>query len=329
MRDERPDVVILDIRLPKLDGWSVLSTMKTDESLRQIPVVVLSVEEERGKGFSLGAFEYLVKPVEPDRLVSVISSAISPASGEVLVVDDEGDTRELVRRRLQTEGFAVSEAANGEDAMLRIRVSPPALMVLDLMMPGMDGFEVLERVRSAGHEFPVVVLTGKELSDAERTKIREAFARLIQKNGRSIDEVVDETKRFVTRRRAVRSARLPRVIYVEDVAQNRDIVRRYLNGVVELATAEDGEHGLELVRRQLPDLVLMDLSLPRMDGWTATKELRADSQTESIPVVALTAHASAEDRERALEAGCCDYLTKPVERGQLIRTIRKNLRERA
>lgn len=329
MRSERPDVVILDIRLPKLDGWSVLSTMKTDETLRQIPVVVLSVEEERGKGFSLGAFEYLVKPVEPERLLSVISSAISPAAGEVLVVDDESETRELVRRRLRNEGFAVAEAANGEDAMLRVRVAPPALMILDLMMPGMDGFEVIERVRGAGHEFPVVVLTGKELSDTERSRLREAFARIIQKNGRSIDEVVEEARRYVSRRRAVRSARLPRVIYVEDVAQNRDIVRRYLNGVVELSEAEDGEHGLELIRRQLPDLVLMDLSLPRIDGWTAAKELRSDPQTAGIPIVALTAHASAEDRERALEAGCNDYLTKPVERGQLIRTIRKNLQERA
>ena len=329
MRADRPDVVILDIRLPKLDGWSVLSAIKTDESLRHLPVVILSVEEERGKGFSLGAFEYLVKPVEPDRLVSVITSAISPSAGEVLVVDDDGPTREMVSRRLAAEGFTVAEAKDGDDALLRVRVAPPALMILDLMMPGTDGFEVLERARSAGHDFPVVVLTGKELTDAERAHLREAFARIIQKNGRSVEQVVDEAKRHVTRRRAVRAASLPRVLYVEDVPQNRDIVRRYLAGVADLMEAENGEHGVEIARRERPDIILMDLSLPRLDGWSATKQIKGIPEIEHIPVIALTAHASGEDRERAMEAGCTDYLTKPVERGLLVRTLRKHLERRA
>ncbi len=329
MRADRPDVVILDIRLPKLDGWSVLSSIKTDESLRHLPVVILSVEEERGKGFSLGAFEYLVKPVEPDRLVSVITSAISPSAGEVLVVDDDGPTREMVSRRLAAEGFTVAEAKDGDDALLRVRVAPPALMILDLMMPGTDGFEVLERARSAGHDFPVVVLTGKELTDAERAHLREAFARIIQKNGRSVEQVVDEAKRHVTRRRAVRAASLPRVLYVEDVPQNRDIVRRYLAGVADLMEAENGEHGVEIARRERPDIILMDLSLPRLDGWSATKQIKGIPEIEHIPVIALTAHASGEDRERAMEAGCTDYLTKPVERGLLVRTLRKHLERRA
>ncbi len=325
VRETRPDVIILDIRMPKLDGWAVLSSLKSDEGLASIPVVILSVEEERGRGFSLGAFDYLLKPVEPERLVSVIASAISPESGEVLVVDDDADTRELVRRRLSSEGFAVAEASNGEDALLRIRVTPPSLMVLDLLMPVMDGFELLSRVRAAGHEFPVVVLTGKELTDADTSLLRSGIARVIQKHGQSTEAVLEEAKRFVARRRSIDTARLPRVLYVEDVAQNRDIVRRYLRGVADLSEATDGEHGLEVARRELPDLILMDLSLPRLDGWQATRRLKEDETTAGIPVVALTAHASAEDRERALSAGCADYLTKPVERAQLVRTIRKQL----
>ncbi|HJL05994.1 MAG TPA: response regulator [Polyangiaceae bacterium LLY-WYZ-15_(1-7)] len=326
VREEHPDVVLLDIRLPKLDGWSVLSTVKADPALRHIPVVILSVEEERGRGFSLGAFEYLVKPVEPDRLAGVVGAAITPSAGEVLVVDDDSDTREMVRRRLEKEGFAVSEAGNGEDALLRIRVSPPGLLVLDLMMPGMDGFEVLQRVRAAEHDFPVVVLTGKDLTAEDRQTLTAGFASVIRKNGQSIEQLVDETRRFVKRRREVRAATLPRVLYVEDVAQNRDIVRRYLSGVVQLLEAQDGEHGLEVARRERPDLILMDLSLPRLDGWSATRQLKAQPEFEPIPVVALTAHASTEDRDRAMDAGCADYLTKPVERSQLLKTIRKHLR---
>lgn len=329
IRERVPDVVVLDLRLPRLDGWSVLSTIKDSVETRSIPVVLMSVEEERARGFALGAFEYLVKPVESERLVSTIGSAVTPGSGSILVVDDNPDIRSMVERGLQAAGFTVSTAANGDEALLRIRAEPPALMVLDLIMPQMDGFEVLDRVRKAGHEFPVVVLTGKELTQADRGALREGFARVIRKNGRTLEDVVDEAKRFVMNRRALRFAQLPRVLYVEDVSQNRDIVRRYLNGVAQVLEAHDGEHGVQMAKQERPDLILMDLSLPRLDGWAATSQLKQLPELAAIPVVALTAHASKEDRERAEEAGCCDYLTKPIERGPLVRSIRKQLRARA
>jgi CheY-like chemotaxis protein len=323
-----PSAVLLDIRLPKLDGWDVLTELKSDPHAAQLPVIILSVEEERARGFSLGACEYLVKPVEPERLVGVVRKAIQPSAGEVLVVDDDADTRELVTRSLRRAGFSAAEARDGEEALLRARVSPPALIILDLMMPGMDGFEVMRRLRAENIRSPVVVLTGKQLDRDEERILREGLARVIQKGGLAVDQVIQEAKRFVLERRSVEAARALKVLYIEDSPQNRDIVRRYLWGEYELIEAEDGEHGLECAKRHAPDVILMDLSLPRLDGWEATRRLRADERFKATPVIAVTAHASREDEEKARAAGCSDYLTKPVERDRLLSTIRRHLAQR-
>jgi CheY-like chemotaxis protein/signal transduction histidine kinase len=320
-KELRPHVVILDIYLPKVDGWSVLSRLKSEDALENIPVVILSVEEQRARGFSLGAFEYLVKPVDPERLLDVVKSAIVPGSGEILVVDDDAETRELVTRQLKGAGFTATAVGTGEDAILRARVTPPSLMVLDLMMPGLDGFDVLTRLREDGAEFPVVVLTGKDLDETERKTLRDGFARVITKGGVGIEEVVSQAKHLVKKRRAIEGRDKPRVLYVEDVEQNRDIVRRYLATDVELSTANDGEAGFEKVKQLRPDLILMDLSLPRIDGWEVTRMVKADPRLSHIPVVALTAHSGSEEEERARAAGCCDYITKPVDRDRLLDTI--------
>ena len=324
-REARPTVIILDIHLPRLDGWTVLSELKSDPALAGIPVVMMSVEEQRARGFSFGACEYLVKPVEPDRLVSVVRRAMLPAGGDVLVVDDDGDTREMVSRHLRRAGYTTVEARDGDEALVRARVLTPGLVILDLLMPGLDGFEVLRTLRSEGMTMPVVVLTGKTLVADEERILREGLARVVQKGGMALDAVLREAKRLLVARRVVESGRLPRILYVEDSAQNRDIVRRYLAGTYEVIEAEDGEHGIERAVRDTPDLILMDLSLPRLDGWEATRRLKATASVKHIPVVALTAHAAREDQTRATEAGCVDYITKPVERDVLLAAIKRHL----
>src|SRR5690606_22316048 len=119
-----------------------------DPALSSIPVIILSVEEQRARGFSFGACEYLVKPVEPERLIDVVRTSIQPGGGDVLVVDDDTDTRELVSRNLRRVGFTTTEASSGEEAILKARVVAPSLVILDLLMPGVDGFEVLRTLRS-------------------------------------------------------------------------------------------------------------------------------------------------------------------------------------
>jgi PAS domain S-box-containing protein len=328
-REVKPQAIILDIHLPRLDGWSVLSQLKSDPALSSIPVILVSVEEQRARGFSLGACEYLVKPVEPDRLVEVVTRTLGTqalANGEVLVVDDDAGTRELVSRSLRRAGFSTSEAHSGEDALLKARVSPPILVVLDLMMPNLDGFEVMRRLRSENLHMPVVVLTGKELTADEQSILRDGLIAFVRKGGHAIDEVIGQAKTLLLQKRAASNNRPPRILYIEDNPQNRDIVRRYLGNNFELLEAEDGELGLERTQKDTPDLVLMDLSLPRVDGWEATRRIRAlPAAISKVPVIAVTAHAGREYQDRALKAGCDAYLTKPLDRDQLLDTIRKHL----
>ncbi|MFP2931043.1 response regulator [Pyxidicoccus sp. 3LG] len=330
-REIKPQAILLDIHLPKLDGWSVLSQLKGEQALSGIPVILISVEEQRARGFSLGACEYLVKPVEPERLVEVVQRSLgqtagsSAHAGEVLVVDDDASTRELVSRNLRRAGFSTAEARNGEDALLKARVSPPALVVLDLMMPNLDGFEVLRRLRAEKLQVPVVVLTGKTLSGEEEALLRDGFAGFVKKGGHALEDVIAQAKGLLLSQRAATAGKLPRILYVEDSAQNRDIVRRYLGGLFEVIEAEDGEHGLERATRDAPDLILMDLSLPRLDGWEVTRRFRALPAAANVPVIAVTAHAGREYQDKAHAAGCTAYLTKPLDRDQLLEMIRKHL----
>lgn len=326
VRQHRPAAVVLDIYLPGLDGWSALSALKNDSATMHIPVLLISVEEARAKGFSFGACDFLVKPFEPERLVDVVRRNIADATGTVLVVDDEPEARELVSRNLRASGFRCQEARDGEDALLKARVMSPALVVLDLMMPRMDGFDVLAKLRSEGSQVPVLVLTGKTLTPSEEALLRAGLAHVIRKGGLAMDALVGQAKALL-RDAGHAAARLPRVLYVEDSPQNRDIVRRYLHGEFEIVEAVDGEQGLERARREMPDIILMDLSLPRMDGWETTAQIKATPHIAHVPVIALTAHVSKEDRDRATQAGCADYLTKPVERDVLLTALRQHLEQ--
>jgi CheY-like chemotaxis protein len=280
--------------------------------------------EERARGYSFGACEYLIKPVEPERLVAVVWRAILPSAGDVLIVDDDDQTRELVSCHLRRAGYSTVEARDGEEALMRARVLTPGLVILDLLMPGIDGFEVLRTIRSEGMRMPVVVLTGMRLTTDEEGVLRDGLAGIVLKGGSALDHVVREAKQLVMARRVVERGRVPRVLYVEDSPQNRDIVRRYLANDYEVIEAEDGEDGIERALRDTPDLVLMDLSLPRLDGWEATRRLKADPATRHIPVIALTAHAGRDDQARAAEAGCIDYITKPLERDVLLGAVKKH-----
>jgi len=184
---------------------------------------------------------------------------------------------------------------------------------------------VLRRIRGEGMRMPVIVLTGKKLTSEEERVLRDGLARIVLKSGSAIDTVVHEARQLLVARRVVERGRVPRVLYVEDSPQNRDIVRRYLASDYEVIEAEDGEHGIERAVRDAPDLILMDLSLPRVDGWEATRRLKADPATRHIPVIALTAHAGRDDQMHAAEAGCVDYITKPLERDALLGAVKKHL----
>ncbi len=181
-RRNRPDVITLDVMMPGMDGWSVLAALKADASLASVPVVMLSMVDDRSRGFALGAVEYLVKPIDRGKLAEVASRHGGKA-GPVLVVEDDAALREIARRELERAGFVVDEAANGQRALDALAGRIPKLILLDLMMPEMDGFEFLERIKAnpAWSEVRVVVLTAMDLTSEQRLRLGSRVERVVQK----------------------------------------------------------------------------------------------------------------------------------------------------
>ena len=196
-RELRPDAITLDVMMPGLDGWGVLTALKADPQLAEIPVVMLTIVDDKNLGYALGAADYLTKPIERDRLVSVLNHYRRDRS--VLLVDDDAGVRQLLRRMLEPEGYTVREADNGRAALERLRESPAGIIVLDLMMPEMDGFEFVSEFRrhAAWREVPIVVVTAKDLSREDRERLNGYVQRILQKGAYRREELLAEVRELV------------------------------------------------------------------------------------------------------------------------------------
>jgi signal transduction histidine kinase/CheY-like chemotaxis protein len=210
MRKTPPDVVTLDVQMPKVDGWSVLGIMKSEPALEHIPVIMLTIVDDRNLGFSLGASEFLTKPVDRNKLMAILRK-LAPAKGAtVLIVDDEADVRDVVKATIDAAGMESAEAANGRLALQWLDNNPPpALILLDLMMPEMDGFEFLEKIRKReGFDgLPIVVLTAKELTESERNFLAERTLLVLSKSGQPIASLGAALAALARRGRAANTER--------------------------------------------------------------------------------------------------------------------------
>ena len=195
----RPDVITLDAIMPGMDGWMVLSRLKADRDLQAIPVIMLTIVDNRNLGFSLGASDFLIKPIQRDVLVATVQRLSLKPTAYVLVVDDDKLTRDLVRRSLQSEGFQVVEANNGRVALEQMESTRPGLILLDLLMPEMDGFEFLAELRrqERWRSIPVVVVTAKDLDATDRTRLNGYVERILEKGAFTREELLRELRDLV------------------------------------------------------------------------------------------------------------------------------------
>jgi GAF domain-containing protein/CheY-like chemotaxis protein/HAMP domain-containing protein len=206
-RETRPAAITLDVMMPDLDGWTVLAALKGDPALADIPVILVTIVDEKARGFALGATDYMVKPIDRERLASVLRALCGDRSApHILVIEDDEDTRSVIRQTLERAGSAVAQAEHGREGLDRVAERRPDVIVLDLMMPEMNGFDFLDALREnpEWRGIPVLVLTAMDLTDDDRRRLNGEVERILQKGASARDQLLDEVGRLlasvVTRR---------------------------------------------------------------------------------------------------------------------------------
>jgi CheY-like chemotaxis protein len=200
-RQLRPAAITLDVMMPGMDGWAVLAALKADPDLANIPVIMLTMVDNKNMGYTLGASDYLTKPIDRNRLSAILDKyRCDQLRCSVLLIEDDSATREMMRRMLEKEGWIIAEAENGRVALEQLATAQPELILLDLMMPEMDGFEFVVELRQnpLWRTIPIVVITAMDLTEEERNRLNGSVIQILQKGAYSRDELLLEVRNLVT-----------------------------------------------------------------------------------------------------------------------------------
>jgi len=345
VRTYQPDAVILDLNLPDMSGWEVLTTLKNDPGMRHIPVHIMSVDDEDLNAFKKGAMGYLTKPVSQeylDEAFGEIEHFISQDIKSLLLVEDDANSRVSVKKLLDGSDVQISEAENGQQALDLLEAQPFDCMILDLSLPDMNGFELLNKIDDDDTiaKCPVIVYTGRELTPEENMELMQYADRVIVKGVKSPERLLDETALFLHRvvadmpqekqdtiKQLYNEDELlkgKRILVVDDDMRNSFALSKLLSDKgITVKIAKDGQMALDMLDDGLEvDLILMDIMMPVLDGYETIKRIRAQSNFNGLPILALTAKAMKGDREKCLEAGASDYLPKPVDVDRLFSMLR-------
>ncbi|WP_457105336.1 HAMP domain-containing protein [Methylobacterium sp. P5_C11] len=345
----KPHAITLDIGLPDMDGWALLDLLKNDPRTRHIPIHVISVNDEKKRGLRAGAFGFLEKPVEREGLMRALERSkefIARPVRNLLLVEDDENQRASITALLSEEGvkiFGVGTAAAALEALTGGRFD---CAIIDLGLPDIGGSELIERIRASqeGEELPIIVYTGRELTTAEEQQLRQTASTIILKDTRSSERLLDEAALFLHRtiasvpveeqilveRKDAASLQGCRVILVDDDLRNIFSLTSALEQYgLEVLFAENGQDGIALLKANPNiDAMLIDIMMPGMDGYETMRTIRAQSTFRSLPLIAVTAKAMKGDREKCLEAGATDYVSKPIDMDQLLAVLRVQLARR-
>ncbi|MDH1558427.1 response regulator [Pseudomonas chengduensis] len=344
-RQYRPDAILLDMRLPDGSGLGVLQRLKDDPQTRHIPVHVVSVEDQSEAALHLGAVGYALKPTSRDQLKEVfgrLEAKLNQQVKRVLLVEDDPLQRDSVARLISDEDIEITAVALAGDALEKLRDTVFDCMIIDLKLPDMQGNELLRRMAEEDIcSFPpVIVYTGRNLTRDEEAELLKYSRSIIIKGARSPERLLDEVTLFLHKveaelssehQRMLKTARSRdklfegrRLLLVDDDVRNIFALSSALEQ--KGATVEVARNGFEaldkLREREDIDLVLMDVMMPEMDGYEATRQIRLEDRWKNLPIIAVTAKAMKDDQERCREVGANDYLAKPIDLDRLFSLIR-------
>jgi signal transduction histidine kinase/CheY-like chemotaxis protein/CHASE3 domain sensor protein len=340
----QPEAIILDLGLPDISGEQVLNDLKHHLKTRHIPVHIVSAADVNQSLFENGAIGFLQKPVEEDELgemLNHINTIISREIKVVLLIEDNIGSQTSIKKLVSNSNIEIITVDNGKLALEKILAGNIDVIILDLSLPDMSGSELLE---SLAHESidlpPIIVYTGKELSEAEYSELRNYTSSIVIKGADSPERLLDEVSLFL---HSV-NAQLPTeqqqmlakthsidgnldghlILLVDDDMRNLFALSKALTKQgLQVEIAKDGQSALDtLASNSNIELVIMDIMMPIMDGYTAISKIRQQKQYEELPILALTAKAMPEDRQKCIDAGANDYLAKPVDVDRLLSLMR-------
>jgi CheY-like chemotaxis protein/HAMP domain-containing protein len=340
-----PAAIILDIKLPGMDGWAVLEHLKRDMNLQHIPVHMMSGENADLEAFKKGVIGFLTKPISTEDLQESfhrIERIINRQISRLLVVEDNDIMRQEMIRLIGNGDVKIDEAKDGEGAFSAIKENTYDCLVLDLGLPDISGFELLDKITADNRIEvpPVVVYTGRELTRDEGIKLRSYTDSIIVKGVRSEERLLAETTLFLHRtvskmpenqRKIIASLheqdsmfKEKKILLVDDDMRNSYVLSKILGEKgFTVRLAANGQKALDNLQQEKGiDLVLMDIMMPVMDGYEATRKIREQEQFWNLPIIALTAKAMPEDRKKCLDAGVNDYLPKPLDLDRLLSMLR-------
>ena len=341
----KPSGIILDLNLPGINGWTVMSRLKDNPESRHIPVHFISASDNKFDALKMGAIDYVTKPVSPeviDQVFEKFNKIISKPVKDLLVVEDNPEQAELISSIIGSGDVKITAVSTATEAYEQILTGKFDCMVLDISLPDMSGIELLNKVRKNDELFqlPVIVYTGRDLTNEEKRIIDEYAATTIIKGSGSHRKLLDETTLFLHRveanlpetqrkllrmihdKEAVLSGK--KILVVDDDMRNVFSIKKVLEDKgIEIVIGKNGKEGLTCLNDN-PDihLVLMDIMMPEMDGYTAIGEIRKQERFKNLPVIALTAKAMKGDRSKCIEAGANDYLAKPFDIDRLFSMLR-------
>lgn len=325
--------VLMDIILPDTNGFDLLKRIREHKNAKNTPVIVCSVEAEQQKAFLLGAVEYFVKPIKYKNLVEVLMSYKLKKDSNILIVDDDVPTLNLIKETIDQAGYN-SIAESHPAKVIKILDSLQLdIAIIDLDMPEINGFDLIKIIKSKPNfaKLPIVIYTGKENYKDDLKKIDGLFADLLEKRSTNIEELSDTITQMInsfdepsTPEEVYKQKEGVKILLVEDYKHSQIIVTRLLkkNNFDSIVVVENGAEAVEAVKRQYFDLILMDMQMPVMNGFEATEKIRQLPNYKETPIIALTAFAMKGDREKCIEAGATDYIPKPIDSQEFIEKVK-------
>ncbi|MBC7695355.1 MAG: HAMP domain-containing protein [Burkholderiales bacterium] len=340
-----PQAIILNLNLQDTNGWKIMDRLKNDLTLRHIPVYLISTQEDRDSALKRGARNFIVKPIKEKMLKHVfddISDFTSKKTRSLLIVDDNVQELEIVKNTIAAEDVEITTAQTAKDAINLVREKNFDCIILDLVLPDAQGLDIIKELENdnSEHTTALIVYSAKELNPAEKERLNQFANSIILKSAHSMNQLIDQTALFLHRIHKDLPQKMKdtidtyylsdncltdkKVLIVDDDMRNLFALTTALERFgLKIMNAESGQEAIiKLEQNKDIDIVLMDIMMPEMDGYETMKKIRSEDKNKDMTIIALTAKAMKGDRQKCIESGASDYITKPVNVEQLLSLMR-------